>query len=93
MTVCHFPTGASKWNPIEHRLFSEISKHWAGQSLASYATMIDLIGSTTTQTGLHVRSHLITKNYPTDRKVSDLQMQRIDLVKGAIQLVTKGRGR
>jgi DDE family transposase len=79
VTVCHFPTGASKWNPIEHRLFSEISKHWAGQPLNSYSAMLSLIGSTTTQTGLCVRSQLITKCYPTDRKVSDPQMQTINL--------------
>ena len=54
VTVCHFPTGTSKWNPIEHRMFSEISKHWAGQPLDSYSTVLRLIGSTTTQTGLHV---------------------------------------
>ena len=84
VTVCHFPTGASKWNPIEHRLFSEISKHWAGQPLESYATMVQLIGSTTTQTGLRVASRLITKHYPTDLKVSDLQMQRINLDRHSI---------
>ncbi|HXJ17895.1 MAG TPA: ISAzo13 family transposase [Candidatus Polarisedimenticolia bacterium] len=79
ITVSHFPTGASKWNPIEHRLFSEISKQWAGQPLDSYETMLDLIASTTTQTGLHVRSRLIRKNYPTDRKISDLQLKSINL--------------
>jgi hypothetical protein len=84
VTVCHFPTGASKWNPIEHRLFSEISKHWAGQPLASYSTVLHLIASTTTQTGLQVRSLLITKSYPTDRKVSNLQMQGINLDRHAI---------
>lgn len=84
VTVCHFPTGASKWNPIEHRLFSEISKHWAGQPLDSYATVLRLIGSTTTQTGLQVRSQLITKSYPTNRKVSDLQMQSLNLDKHSV---------
>ena len=79
VTVSHYPTGASKWNPIEHRMFSEISKHWAGQPLDSYQTMLELIGSTTTQTGLYVRSQLICKYYPTQRKVSDLQMKTIHL--------------
>jgi hypothetical protein len=79
ITVSHFPTGASKWNPIEHRLFSEISKHWAGQPLDSYQTMLDLIGSTTTQTGLYVRTRLVRKPYATNRKVSDLQMRTINI--------------
>lgn len=79
ITVSHFPTGASKWNPIEHRLFSEISKHWAGQPLDSYQTIVDLIGSTRTQTGLQVRSQLIRRHYPTQRKVSDAQFRSIHL--------------
>ena len=79
VTVSHFPTGTSKWNPIEHRLFSEISKHWAGQPLDSYETIVELIGSTTTRTGLHVRSRLIRKFYPTQSKVSDPQFKSIRL--------------
>lgn len=81
ITVSHFPTGASKWNPIEHRLFSEISKHWAGQPLDSYQTIVDLIGSTTTQTGLRVHSQLIRKHYPTRCKVpsSDFRSLLLDL--------------
>jgi len=46
VTVCHYPTGASKWNPVEHRLFSEISKHWAGQPLMDYSTIVRLIAQT-----------------------------------------------
>jgi hypothetical protein len=84
VTVCHFPAGASKWNPIEHRLFSEISKHWAGQPLNSYSTLLSLVGSTRTQTGLRVRTQLITKYYPTKRKVSDQQMQTLNLDKHSI---------
>jgi len=84
VTVCHLPTGASKWNPIEHRLFSEISKHWAGQPLDSYSALLQLIGSTTTQTGLRVRSQLITKHYPTERKVSHRDMRTLNLDPHAI---------
>jgi hypothetical protein len=84
VTVCHFPTGASKWNPIEHRCFSEISKHWAGQPLDAYSTIVSLIGSTTTQTGLRVQSQLITKDYPTNLKVSARQMETINLDRHAI---------
>jgi len=79
VTVCHFPTGASKWNPIEHRLFSEISKHWAGQPLESYAAMTELIRSTRTETGLRVSSRLVTKRYPDKVKVSERDMQTINL--------------
>ena len=81
VTVCHYPTGASKWNPIEHRLFSEISKHWAGQPLTDYPTVVRLIAETTTRTGLQVNCALITKDYPTKIKVSDEQMRQLDLIK------------
>ena len=84
ITVCHFPTGASKWNPIEHRLFSEISKHWAGQPLDSYPTIVSLIRETKTQSGLRVNSTLITKNYPTAQRVSNQQMAEINLKKHRI---------
>jgi hypothetical protein len=81
LTVCHYPTGASKWNPIEHRLFSEISKHWSGHPLADYETIVRLIGETRTQTGLAVKCTLNTKRYPTEVKVSSQQMDQLDLVK------------
>jgi hypothetical protein len=81
VTVCHYPTGASKWNPIEHRLFSEISKHWSGQPLTDYETIVRLIGETHTQTGLVVNCTLNTKLYPTEVKVSNQQMDHLDLVR------------
>ena len=81
VTVCHYPTGASKWNPIEHRLFSEISKHWAGQPLTNYPTILRLIGETKTKTGLRVNCGLSTQYYPTKIKVSDVQMAELDLLK------------
>lgn len=84
VTVCHYPAGASKWNPIEHRLFSEISKHWAGQPLDSYDTILRLIEETTTQTGLQVRSYRVDKTYPTKQKVSDQQMNQISLFKHSV---------
>ena len=84
VTVCHYPTGASKWNPVEHRLFSEISKHWAGQPLTDYPTVVRLIGETTTQTGLRVHCALSSKDYPTKIKVSDEQMAALDLLKHPI---------
>ena len=84
VTVCHYPSGASKWNPIEHRLFSEISKHWAGQPLSDYSTMIRLIAETKTQTGLRVHCALSSKDYPTKIKVSEEQMAALDLLKHPI---------
>ena len=81
VTVCHYPPGASKWNPIEHRLFSEISKHWAGQPLDSYETILRLIAETKTQTGLRVKSHLVSKHFEVGKKVSAEQMSQLRLVK------------
>ncbi len=81
VTVCHYPTGASKWNPVEHRLFSEMSKHWAGQPLSDYATMVRLVGETRTQTGLQVKCAFSAKCYPIKIKVSDDQMASLDLLK------------
>ena len=59
VTVCHYPSGASKWNPIDHRLFSEISKNWAGHPLRSYQTILNHIRTTTTDTGLCVTAQLV----------------------------------
>ena len=80
VTVCHYPPGTSKWNPIEHRLFSEISKQWAGQPLTDYPTIVRLIGETKTQTGLRVNCSLSTKDYPTKIKISKEQMNELDLL-------------
>jgi hypothetical protein len=80
VTVCHYPPGASKWNPIEHRLFSEISKHWSGQPLNDYATIVRLIRSTRTQTDLKVNCTLNPRLYATDIKVSKQQMAALDIL-------------
>jgi hypothetical protein len=71
VTVGHYPPGASQWNPIEHRLFSQISKTWAGCPLRSFEVMLDSLGQTTTATGLTVQAHLVTTDYPTGVKVPD----------------------
>lgn len=81
VTVCHYPTGASKWNPVEHRLFSEISKHWSGQPLTDYDTIVRLIQGTRTQTGLVVNCALNTKYYSTQVKISPRQMNELELLK------------
>ena len=65
VTVCHFPTSTSKWNPIEHRLFSEISKNWAGQPLTSHELAVKYISTTTTVTGLTVKAYLDERTYQT----------------------------
>lgn len=84
VTVCHYPSGASKWNPIEHRLFSEISKHWAGQPLTDFPTVVRLIGQTRTQTGLRVKCSLTTKDYPIGIKITDREMAQLNLRKHSI---------
>lgn len=80
VTVSHYPPGTSKWNPIEHRLFSEISKNWAGQPLADMETMLNFIRTTKTDTGLAVSAYLIPENYDTGIKISDQQMRQINLI-------------
>ena len=79
VTVCHYPTGASKWNPIEHRLFSEISKNWAGKPLDSYEAVLKYARSTTTCGGLEVKAYLVKKDYPNGVKIMDEQMEQLCL--------------
>ena len=79
VTVCHYPTGCSKWNPIEHRLFSEVSKTWAGCPLRSWELILQYISETKTETGLNVRAVLITEKYETGIKVSDEVMDGLNL--------------
>lgn len=79
VTVCHYPTGASKWNPIEHRLFSEVSKNWAGQPLDSYETILNYARTTRTATGLEVKAYLIDTHYPKGSKISDQAMTALNL--------------
>lgn len=79
ITVRHFPPGASKWNPIEHRLFSEISKNWAGRPLDSFETVKNYIGTTATKTGLSVNAYIDSKEYATGIKITKEQMQQINI--------------
>ncbi|MDP9373599.1 MAG: ISAzo13 family transposase [Chloroflexota bacterium] len=81
--VCHFPPGTSKWNAIEHRLFSFISQNWRGTPLVSYAVILNLIAATTTATGLTVESYLDTNPYPAGQKVSDAQMATLRIERDA----------
>ena len=79
IAVCHFPPGTSKWNKVEHRLFSFISSNWRGEPLRDYETIVNLIAGTTTAKGLKVTCRLDRRKYPTGREVSDAQMQRVNL--------------
>ena len=79
ISVCHFPPGTSKWNKIEHRLFSFISSNWRGEPLRDYETIINLIAATTTAKGLKVTCRLDRRKYPTGRAVSDEQMRKVNL--------------
>jgi hypothetical protein len=79
VTMCHYPTGTSKWNPIEHRLFSEISKTWAGCPLRSFDDVLCYIRDTETQTGLTVQAHLVTETYEKGVKVPDREMDALTI--------------
>ena len=78
-SVCHFPPGTSKWNKIEHRLFSFISSNWRGEPLRDYETIVNLISKTTTAKGLKVICRLDRRKYPTGRKVSDEEMKKVNI--------------
>jgi len=80
VTICHYPPGTSKWNPIEHRLFSFISLNWAGEPLTSYSKALAFIRSTRTAKGLTVTAHLLTKEYKKGLKVTDDQMLSLNLL-------------
>jgi hypothetical protein len=82
--ICHYPTGASKWNPIEHRLFSFISINWAGQPLRSLNRMTALIRGTATETGLVVKAAQLKGDYPTKVQVSDAEMAALNLTRRKI---------
>jgi hypothetical protein len=75
ITVYHLPPGTSKWNKIEHRLFSQISMNWRGRPLTSYEVVVNLIAGTTTRTGLTVHAELDEGAYPAGIKISDKQMR------------------
>ena len=79
IAVCHFPPGTSKWNKIEHRLFSSISQNSLGKPLVSHETIVNLIAATTTKTGLKVIYELDRGSYPSGIKVSKKQMEKVNL--------------
>ena len=79
VTVCHYPTGCSKWNPIEHRLFGPISMNWVGRPLESWETLLAYLHGTTTKTGLTVRAALHADAYQTGERVSDADFAKLNL--------------
>src|SRR5499425_3636651 len=79
ITVCHFPPGTSKWNKIEHRLFSFISINWRGKPLRTYRTIVQLIAATTTNTGLKIRAELDENQYAKGVKISDAEYTKLNL--------------
>ena len=79
VSVCHFPPGTSKWNKIEHRLFSAITQNWRGKPLISREAVVELIGATTSTKGLTVQSILDTNTYEKGREVSNTEMATINL--------------
>jgi transposase len=83
IAVCHFPPGTSKWNKIEHRLFSAITQNWRGKPLVSHEVVVNLIGATTTTKGLRVRSELDINRYPAGRSVSDAELSTIHIRRDA----------
>ncbi len=81
--ISHFPPGTSKWNKIEHRLFSQISKNWRGKPLVSLTAIVSLIASTTTNTNLQVRCIVDTTHYKTGIKVSDEELSKVCILKNS----------
>ena len=79
VTVAHYPPGASKWNPIEHRLFSQISRNWAGRPLDTFDTVLNYIRTTTTSAGLKVTANLVDRDYVKGPKITDGQMRALPI--------------
>ena len=79
VSMCHFPPATSKWNKIEHRMFSHITQNWRGRPLVSREVVVNLIGAVTTKGGLTIRSELDANSYATGKKVTDEQMKSLSI--------------
>jgi hypothetical protein len=79
ITVCHFPPGTSKWNKIEHRMFCHITQNWRGTPLVSRTVIVNLIGNTTTDTGLRIKAKLDLNTYPKGIEVTDEEVEAINI--------------
>ena len=80
ISVCHFPPGTSKWNKIEHRMFSQISKNWRGRPLETLQIIVNLIASTSTTSGLTIQCQLDQNHYPKGIKITDLELASVNTV-------------
>ena len=80
VSVCHFPPGTSKWNKIEHRMFSQISKNWRGRPLESLSVIVNLIAATTTETGLTIQCDLDLNHYPKGIRITDDELASVNIV-------------
>ena len=89
ISVCHFPPGTSKWNKIEHRMFCHITENWRGRPLLSVGVVVNLIGHTTTRSGLTIRSELDDNSYPTGQRVTAQQMESISLKRDKLNLLKR----
>jgi transposase len=81
ISVCHFPPGTSKWNKVEHRMFCHITENWRGRPLVSREVVVNLIGHTTTKTGVTIRSELDENRYPTGREITDQQIESLSITR------------
>jgi hypothetical protein len=81
ISVCHLPPGTSKWNKIEHRLFSYITQNWRGKLLVSHEVIVNLIASTTTRAGLTVKCELDTNKYPKGIKTTDEELRQVNIIR------------
>ena len=79
ISICHYPPGTSKWNKIEHRMFSFISINWRGEPLVSYETIVNMIGATKTRKGLRIKSRLDKNNYEKGKKISEDEMDELNI--------------
>lgn len=79
ISVCHLPPGTSKWNKIEHRMFAYITQNWRGRPLVSHEVIVNLIGNTTTQTGLHIHAELDTGHYPTGKRITKQELSEVQI--------------
>jgi len=79
ISVCHLPPGTSKWNKIEHRMFCHITRNWRGRPPVSHEVVVNLIGATTTEAGLAIRSELDEGHYPAGRRITDEQMDALSI--------------
>jgi Rhodopirellula transposase DDE domain len=77
--VCHFPPGTGKWNKIEHRMFCHITENWRGRPLVDHEVVVNLIGATTTETGLEIQAKLDENLYPVGQKVTKQQMKELSI--------------